>query len=380
MKVLLFSTLLLLSYSLSAQPVGNDPGMWGPGEVGDCLTARELGIKRLYQWDLVRNSLYVSSNPFNYSESPTCLEKVADFPARVLRIDCNWWNRYRWLSVWTEEGEYQYNLETRELREVEPFGALTPFLAWPLAGIQASTSLAGCNGGRTREIEHQVSDVDVAVPSLRDEVRPMIDPTERGAAVNGVDAENLTRALQSVNQDPYRLPSFAEFNFDEEDLLAYQERVAENLEGLRDRAPLSELAMLVRRPFAPTLDEEDLYVGLPTMLDTLDSDILVPALFARMDAIRISGSTTYTVHLINVAADTLTCIFHRRGSRQPFNLPWTIRYGETEFRTFNIELARMLMKLLPEDRYRDEKEEKLDLLYAVAWRLAVIRNSPEEGK
>lgn len=50
----------------------------------------------------------------------------------------------------------------------------------------------------------------------------------------------------------------------------------------------------------------------------------------------------------------------------------SIRYGGSEFRTFSVELARLLMQLLPND-YRSEREEKVDLLYAVAWQLGERR-------
>ena len=54
--------------------------------------------------------------------------------------------------------------------------------------------------------------------------------------------------------------------------------------------------------------------------------------------------------------------------------PWTIRYGDAELQSYNVELARLLMGLLPEDEDRTEREQKVDLLYAIAAYLGEVRS------
>ena len=126
------------------------------------------------------------------------------------------------------------------------------------------------------------------------------------------------------------------------------------------------------REYLPTVDRRDVFADLPSQIDAVSGCIVAASLLHTLQG--GCGYHLEEITVVNGEGDSLVIYTSSSpyGPRPPLGLPWTIRYGESEFRTFNVELARLLMQLLPSD-YRSAREEKVDLLYAVAWQLGEMR-------
>lgn len=365
MKTLLI--LLLLTPPLLAQDRTCGPDAPGPGAIGDTFDLTSLDI-RLFDWDycFVGSSLYteVRSQPH-----ASFFRKIAELPIPVLAFESVRFSEDSILGLWTGEAEYSFNVKRSTLTKVDAYGLLSPFLAYPVVAADVGTRWSTCGGGGSIETTHEA--LPDPLPSLRDEVRIDDDDGLSGVMINGVNLAELTWRLRSVNLDPHRLPSLREFTFDAEALLAYYERVADDLRygNLRN-----DTVLLTTLYFPFTVGRRsDFFLGLPKKIQDIGPEITGPSLL-NFEGMWASTSGYFeTVALVNRIGDTLFCTY--RSSRRPSRLIpfWTLRYGETEFRCFDPALSRMLTELLPEGRPDRELEEKVDFLYAVAWQMGLGR-------
>ena len=301
-----------------------------------------------------------------------CHVKIFDLPFAVQGFDQVGWSREEGFLFWSDGTAYRCDATGESFERIDAAGLLTRFLHHPIEWVSATDGYSGCGGGGVDNVDHEIVEVDAAVPSLLHEVRPAEERPEKIRRVNGIDLEDLTWALRSVDIDPWRPPSAVEFAFDAGDLRAYTERVTADIKRLRE----GSVSDFVDYP-APTSDDYDIFTVLPTILDTLSPEIVRAALVAHRTEWRSTSSYSYRVTLVNAVGDTLICTFASDGPTQPFALPWTLRYGDAELQSYNVELARLLMKLLPEKEYRTEREHKVDMLYVIAEYLGEVRSRRE---
>lgn len=360
--------------SLSAQEAPRDSDDRGPWKVGECVAEEDLesGFPSTYWFRVVGNSFYKRENRRSFS----CFLKLAELPITVCAVERAWEGEGEVFRLWTGEGEYRYVVKTGLLERVDAIGTLSSFLVSPITRVEArSKTVVGIAGitESSYSSTHQFGSDDTTQPLLRHEVRVDDSPSRSGAA-GGVDVESLTWALRSVNADSHHLPSLAEFDFDDADVLAYRERVATDIRetGSVEPAETWELYEKYYREYLPTVDRRDVFADLPSQIDAVSGCIVAASLLHTL-----RGGCGYhfeEITFVNEEGDSLVIYTSSSpyGPRPPLGLPWTIRYGESEFRTFSVELACLLMQLLPNE-YRSEREEKVDLLYAVAWQLGEMR-------
>lgn len=365
MKTLIILTLLSLSQHLSAQE-GSD-ALPGPGRIGDCLDVDSIEIGPSSVWYcVVGRSLYER----NHRES--CIKKIFEVPFSVEGIDEEWVSSGKAVRLWSGGSLYLYDVKTGVLTEAVNSGFLGSFLFHDIATASGETGHYGCFGGGSETVDHEALDADQALPSLRDEVRPRERESKKsGMVINGVSTEDLIWALRSVNQQPHRAPDLLDLDLDQEDLRAYADRVASDRRALEGQEVAEEYDFIARfdNPSGPTGETIETYEALPRILDTLSPGVLRAALIARRDSWSSTNSSSNSVTLVNKVNDTLHIRFRTDGPDQPFSLPWTIEYGDEVVQTYSIELARLLMPLLPREGEWDERGEKVELLYAVAWYL-----------
>ena len=337
----------------------------GPGEVGECgsLDDLELGLS-------ARRYLLVGSSLYEREYREKCLTKLIDLPFAAVGIDVVWEESREKVQLWTGDAIYLYDVKSGDVEEGTLSGFMSTFLYYSITGSAGSEGRYGCFGGSTREVSHDARPQEEPVPSLQHEVRPdRNDGEEAGGSINGVSIDDLTWALRDVNNDPHHGPDLSDLDLDEEDLQRYREAVASDRRDLEGKEETDFATFHFGPRRSPTMETIEIYENLPAILDTLDPATLRAALVACRDAWSSTSSSSYMVTLTNERSDTLRLSFRSSGPKQPFRLPWTIHYNDVQVRSYSIELARLLMPLLPDGDAWDEGEEKVNLLYGVAWYL-----------
>lgn len=324
--------------------------------IGDCIDANDLQVQ-------LQTRRYIVSGTSLYKapSGSDCYIKVGDVDNDVVAIHYSYWRRC--LVLWTTDDEFRYYDSSNVIERFSSYGLLSSFLARPIIGLSATRSYYGCFGGSTEEVMHPISTSEDALPSLRHEHRPSgMDPDRRYYA-NGVDAEELTRVLRIVNTEPNVVPSLAECDVDHGDIAEYARRVKEGIGTSWDLAFAFE-----RKTPEEKNQAKEFYLGLVNRFDTVRPNVVRAALMHHYNLWTSTATMSSTVTIVNDFNDTLLLSFSSSGPSQPYNLPWTIQYGGEQFKTFNIDLARILMKMLPnqDEPVNVEDTENPHLLHVIA--------------
>ena len=297
--------------------------------------------------------------------------KIAEMPISVLAFDSEWERGDSILMLWTGETAYTFNVNRAILEKIEAYGLLSSFLAYPIVGVVAGREWITCGDDGSIESSHDA--VEDPVPSLRHEVGADSDDRNLRRLINGVDRDEITWALRNVNLDPHRIPSLREFTLDPDDLISYGDRVAEDIRFGSQRDDLKG-AVRLYRPFSVAANP-DIYRGLPEEIDNIGPEITGPALLGLSRSSRSIMFYGHDVTLINEAGDSLFFSYPTGRSLSTLIPYWRVKYNGTEFYCFDPELSRLLMQLLPSSqiKYLREPQERVELLYAVAWQMSLGR-------
>ena len=345
MRSLIFAFLLIASLDGLAQipDAESNPYGWGPGEIGDSVDVEELPIRlESRNYRIAGNSLY----KMNYRTG--CCFKLNDLTFDVRAIYYGYTENY--LTLWTSDEEYRYDVETSFIERFPAYGLLSPFLSRIVTNISAMRGYYGCFEASEENVTHTITESDEALPSLKYEHTPAEENHSKGYQINGVGADELTRILRVVNLEPHRVSALAEFDIQDEDLVEYASWVKEHPEwlgndGLYWDADTSQ---------AWRARVEEFYLGLINRFDTVGPDLVRDAILRQYDMGMSTSTQMYRVELVNGVDDTLRFSFTSNGYSTPYNLPWTIEYNGSSFMTFDADLARVLVKMLPKEEFEDE--------------------------
>ena len=390
MNGLLLAAFICIAIDATAQPSDSEflPFDADSGMVGECVDTADLAPRLSIRanggrYYVAGRSLYIdTAHRFLSDDRSRCLVKVADFDFEILGLDMGGGLFNQYLELWTGTETYRYDLRRGDVERFTAEGLLSSFLLHPIISATGVKGGYGCHGAGSREsVTHEAVEVDTTLPSLRHEHRPTSVRGEGRREVNGVDLEELTRALRSVNLNPDRVPSLDECLIPDEDLTAYVERVKREVaqwEEIQERGEENVLWYDLAWGALPTTHSRDVYLGLVPGIDTVSPEVLREALRTHRDGSGWTFTSYARVTLVNEANDTLHISFSIDGMGQPFNLPWKITRDTVEFRTYNIDLARLLMKLLPESEWRRDVNENVQLLYVIAAYLDRTRSATGE--
>ncbi len=376
--LILASALLTLSVSAQERPDFSR-------DTSRCLQWFDLGNP----WSsgalaLVENTLYISSKCDRGRGHDLCLQRIKEFerPLMGVRGGYNYATRDGLVfRAWSEQGEYHFTSHDLSPVKVEAAGIISPFVAFPIVSAGGWQNTYGCVIRKPDTVEHpvEIRQVESPTPSMKHEVSPTRLLLVEKREVNGVDLEDLRWALRHINVDPSRIPHLEEFGFSEEELIRYVDTLSADIEKLHNpELEASALPYLrTTRPYGPLTDRSDIYRALPGLISSIGPDVVGPAISLRL-ATPLRVASRHRVVLVNEVEDTLICEFENHGYQpMPFNLPWTIHYRGQSFLSFNPELARMLIALLPKETERNLADDARDLLYTIGWYLAEQRAEGE---
>ncbi len=374
LTLLLTTTLILPVSSPEVKPLITLEIETGPGRLGECVPwveVRDSGWEVSEGYYIVAGSLY---------EGPlledSCMRKVEDFPYDMYDIYSTGVFGES-VRLWNGRTEYRFQPERGRFEECDDVGFLTPFLDHAVVEVVAAEKSIGCFGGLLGKVHYSVAANDGGRKMLRStfEKGPILENATSRNSAHDVSLDDLIWHLRSLNSTPYRTHSLSDIEWDAADLKACVARVARDLTclpwQLRDEdevPPDFESA-----PVSPSCDQRGFYFMLPGILDRISPGIVRRALLGHTRAGYSTSGHLFTVTVVNDAAEELRFSFGTYGPKQPYNMPWEVEYNGHSFHTYNVELARLLMQLLPRAYEWNEREEKVDLLYVVAWYLGEMR-------
>ena len=368
MKVLSLTFFCSCCISLAAQSTGSPESRngWGPGEIGECFEEGNLPVRfRSGSFLIAGNSLYQKGR------KSTCFAKILDFDFDVRGLSLSTLSDRRYISIWTGDQLLLCDSWTKAITYSSVTGSLNHFLAYPIEHVSGRQSSVGCIGELRREVDHEIVVGRASLPSLRDECPLPADqnPIRSGREVSGIDIGELTWALRSVNLDPDGAPSISDFLIDGADLWDYVAQVHADVESVDSVEKVKWNWFHYRRPKA-TLESRDFFLDLPHSLDTISPEVIRAALLFDQHGWNFTGFEETGVTLVNEADDTVFC-HYRIGD--VLGLPCRVRYHGVEFETFNINLARLVFQLLPEQAREGRDRQNVKFLFVLAHYLYEIR-------
>lgn len=317
----------------------------------DCIPLDDKSVR-------AQVSYYVVSDTVLYKQRrQNCFESVVEVADGVVAMHFNW--NTQCLILWTATDEYRYYDSSGVIETYTSYGLLSPFLSRPVKTILASYNVSGCEDSYYEEANISVVDGDKGFPSLRHEHRS----TEGSpiASSNSVSVTDIGRILRTVNLEPDLPQSLADCNIDEDDFSEYARQV-------RDEKGVSFQFFWKEGDSTLNVAEQEkaFRLGLLECFDTVSFDVIRAALTQQ----RWTWTTTSRSELVfvNDVNDTLYATYITNGGSMPYHLPWKIRYGGEEFYSFNIDLARILMKMLPNrsETMDTESAQNVHLLHVIA--------------
>ena len=367
----ILALLLCTPFSLFAQSHDPNPYGWGPGEIGECVSedvlslspAMGVGFARYF---VVGNSLYERQFRKN-----VCYTKIADFAFQVHGIDVRNYRENPYAVLWCEDGARRYDLETGAITPYVPSGFLTSFLSCPIVSGFAESGSGGCFGGDIAEAELEPTTDEAPEPSLLYEHHPAEETRERRTEIISPE---LRRALQRLNQSPDYLPSLMDFEIDEDDIRDYS-RIVEDAckQQKEDEEEYGDISFPAQ-PFTPTCESREAYLSLVSRLDEISPQTVRSALSTYNESIAITVWRSASVRLVNQVGDTLTFSASVEGGSQPFLLPWTVTYRNEEFLTWDVQLAHLLLAMLPEREIeRKVREEGVTIVTSYSVNAKVLQ-------
>ncbi len=250
----------------------------GPGAVGDCIDPAGLfSFPKPYTWRILGNSLY----DIVVDGREVCYEKIVDLPVDILAFRNEHEKGTDICRIWTENGVYLYHEETRVLEEERAEGAISSFLSYPIVRTSAHNDPWGWFSER---VDREHSATESSRPMLRDEERSVNDGIGAGTTmINGVRVDDLTDALRSVNRDPYRIPSLADFEIGDDAIDRFREEVdAWSLYYRVKEAGDKETEPSFLERDQPILTPSERYLpiyrALPDMIERVASNVVIDAL------------------------------------------------------------------------------------------------------
>lgn len=353
MRTLIFIILFAGSLSVQSQDRNGDHILEEPNVTDECVDDKDL----LIHWEVA--DFIVSGNClYKLVPQTDCYAKVGEVNGEVVGIDYSG----DYLVLWTNNEEYRCPDSTGVIERFSAYSLLSPFLARPLKSIVAVQGVINCLGSKFDSVSRPVNSATDSLPFFKHEHRSSDLRSKRASQFNGADVGELIRVLRIVNTEPNRVPSLAEFKVSKEDLAEYTRRVKEDLGSRWDfRHNDSDEKDKISRA-------KEFYLGLLPNFDTVSPNVLRAALLDHYNSWASFASDHYSIEFVNDFNDTLSISFITNGPSPPYMLPWTISYGGVEFMSFNVDLARILMNMLPNNDEGEsvEAKENTALLFAIA--------------
>ena len=268
------------------------------------------------------------------------------------------------------------SLVAQEPRSEDDAGFLSSFLALPIATVSVEIARVGCGRSVIWAEEYEAIEEESLVPSLRDEVKRFESDREGSTRrhANGVDLDDLRWALREVNDFPDRAPSLADIGFNAGDIRAYRDRIAREIARVEECRRLSNEAELIYYRSSSPINEENraIYEGITRRIDDIGPEIMRSVLSRKPPYTSRLRNIVYDITLQSESGDEIICTLYAGSGTSRHYMPWVIRAGEKHVKVYNLELSRLLSSLLPEDRQRDVRKEKVGLLYATATYLSGV--------
>ncbi len=248
-------------------------------------------------------------------------------------------------------------------------GPLSPFFSSPITAVIGRAGWYNCIDGTEVDTLYAIDAIPASVPSLRHEVGRWDRPVRETCrmVVGGVELRALENAL-----------GFSNSLFSITDLLFYRCKLNGEVPELR-RIEEEDRTDSIPTFYGPSIVSPQslkTFQRMPDLLDTLSQETVRAALQECEKYRFYLGAVVAEVKIVNAVGDTVRIY---SGSMQPYGLPWTIEFDDQRIETYSIDLARLLLPLVPERTSWSEQNEKIYLIESIAWYLHEVDRMRAEG-
>lgn len=276
-------------------------------------------------WGVNGTQIYLSENGFDWYRENALDFSISDF---MLQSDsvAILWDGYR--------NNYRYSLKDHKAKRYFPKSPLKFFLASPAEAFTINSGSRGCFHNTSNIVSYEKLN-DSIFATLTLSVNHYSDE-EPSKFKNKVNRSSLSKALTNINSNPSEIPLLKDFKITAQDKKNYLSMVDSRLKRKNDD-------YLDRRKKV----NKEFYYSVPSMLDTLDKDIISTILNQR-EAMFSTTNNWFTVQIVNQNKDTLSISRNYYISSLPWNLPWQIEYNGLNFNSYSVEFSRFIDSCIPE--------------------------------
>ncbi len=220
---------------------------------------------------------------------------------------------------------YLYSPDKDYLEDYTYEKPLTDFLKFPVTSMKIKGEYHGCWDEIISYIEFKREDgklISVKYTNNKHKSDSIIEFKHQ------IETETLNNVLHSINKEPDNISEPRDFNFTQEHIDCYLKFVREN-----DYMCIPE----------------DFYCKVPSILDTVNSDLFKHILSYFRESPVNNHPLNLKIVIFNQVDDSIEIKAAINDSDIAWGFPWSIEYNSMRFLNLDIELSRFINSCLPDD-------------------------------
>jgi hypothetical protein len=235
--------------------------------------------------------------------------------------------------LWDGKTTYDYNLHKNQIEIFKYINPINEFLLFNIKVVVIncgrSCGYGGCHGVRFDQIVYENKD-----SVLYSDKYVVFSVGELGANrkekkkkyKSSFEENSLTRILKEVNENPYEIPTYKDFEINNID----KAFTAEKVKLINSQSKKDE--------FEKTVQNLDMHLGER-----------VNKIIEQNESILWSTCNEwFSVTIINDNSDTLTFTKQYFADSKAFHFPWTVNYRNVYFASYSLDFSKMINAIIPE--------------------------------
>ena len=277
------------------------------------------------QWGAEGTHLYIAEKRHHWYR-----EAELDFPIANLHLLGD-----SVAILWDTKQNHRYSLLSHSAEPYSLKNPLSDFLATPIRSMTITSGSNGCFHSFSQSITFTVSTDSILTASLIQQNNGY--KGEKDSAIElSVSLPQLVRILESINDNPDKIPEIKDFDITEADAQRYRKMLAD-----QRKSKDFSFDMVV-------LDDGGFYDSVPCLLQSVEREEMYQAL-TMGEGITSTTSYWFNITFVNDNKETCTMSSSYYLTGNPWFLPWLVCCNGLYFNCFDIELSRFIEECLPED-------------------------------
>ncbi|HEX8549352.1 MAG TPA: hypothetical protein VF691_20490, partial [Cytophagaceae bacterium] len=280
-----------------------------------------------FKWGISGNQIYLAED----GQQDWFREKVLEFDVADFKLLSDsvaiFWDGTK--------NNYIYSTSNSTPKIYFPSDPIKNFLVNPITSFSVNSGSQGCYHHIGNEVKYRrISDSTFTTSSV---LGNRYDEKATTAFNNKVESHLLLNVLNSINSNPYAIPSLKDFKITDMDKKNFLDLVDKQLES-------KEIDYGNRKKKI----NKEFYYSVPAILDTLNDSIIANILDQR-ERVWSTTSNWFTIQVVNQNHDTLNISRNYYVNKMPWNLPWEYEYKGLYFNCYNVDFSKLINFCIPEN-------------------------------